>query len=91
MSDLGGDLCDCRLCDWTGAGWVSLDLHLTTVHSLPIRLGNDATLKLHAAKDYQDRSENTLGLYDPEERLLAVIVMITVRAADDPMGWEHLP
>lgn len=83
--------CECRLCNWRGEDWETLKKHLMAAHDVPAFLEKQMTMKLHAAKDHPDRSENTLGLYDPEDRLLAVVVRIMPRAADDPMGWEHLP
>jgi hypothetical protein len=78
---------ECRLCSWTGNGWPDLEAHLKS-HEIVDPLGDDLAIRLHAAKDYPDRSENTLGLYDRADRLMAVIVRIRPRSLDDPMRFE---
>ena len=79
--------CECRLCDWCGDGWVELEQHLIASHDLRGVLGDNLGMKLHAAKDYPDWSENTMGLYNPPDRLIAIIVTKKIRAADDPMRF----
>lgn len=76
---------ECRLCAQTGEDLLLLSRHLEESHGV----GGELATRLHAAKDYQDRSENTLGVYASPETLLAVFLRVTEREADDPMRFEE--
>lgn len=82
MADIVGEVWECRLCGVNGMAGGSLLKHLTDSHD-----ARPASYRLHASKDSPDQADNTIGFYDGEEQLLAVMVRLSVRPADDPMRF----
>lgn len=82
---------ECRLCAGPALTRAEISEHLATAHGYnPDLSENLFEVRLHAAKDHPEYSENTLGVYDGAE-LVCLWVLRRERAPDDPMGWEHLP
>ena len=84
MTIADDDPCECRICTARTTGGAALLTHLKNDHEL---VPNDSwEMRLHAATDGPEWSENTFGYYEGQ-RLLAVRVMRREREADDPMRF----
>ncbi len=79
------EIWECRLCDPYPFDADEMDDHLIAAHGLTQEQCKKLEGRLHAAKDYSDRSENTLGWYEGE-KLICLSVIVSERDPDDPMG-----
>ena len=77
----------CGLCPKTTFTRVLMSDHLEEHHQCHKGLDADLRVALNASKDYPDSAENTFGYYDHDDRLLAVHIQVSERAADDPMRF----